>query len=94
MERSKAYRQTKAYRIQHHQINFKTNNGTSLGGKHKRKKKTYDLLKTNPRDFPSGSVVKTSYFNTKCAGLIPGHGDKIPHDLWPKKAKHKTEVIL
>ena len=60
----------------------------------KKKKKTYDLLKTNPRDFPSGSVVKTSYFNTGCEGSIPGHGDKIPHDLWPKNTKHKTEAIL
>ena len=41
-----------------------------------------DLLKTNPRDFPSGSVVKTSCFNTGGASSVPGHGDKIPHDLW------------
>ena len=63
-------------------------------GNTREKKKTYVLLKTNPRDFFSGSVVKTSYFNTVCAGLILGHGDKIPHDLWPKKTKHKTEAIL
>ena len=28
------------------------------------------------------------------AGLIPGWGVKIPHALWPKKSKHKTETGL
>ena len=38
MEKSKAFRQAKAKRIQHHQTSSTTNaKGTSLGGKHKKK---------------------------------------------------------
>ena len=43
----KLYRQAKAKRIQHHQTSFTTNaKGTSLSGKHKRRKGT---TKTNPK---------------------------------------------
>ena len=43
----KLYRQAKAKRIQHHQTSFTTNaKGTSLGGKHKRRKRP---TKTNPK---------------------------------------------
>ena len=45
-------------------------------------------------DFPSGPVVKTSLSSVKDMGLIPGWDAKIPHDLGPKKPKHKTEAIL
>ena len=40
MEKLKFYRQGKAKRIQHHQTNFTANaKGTSLGRKHKRRKR-------------------------------------------------------
>ena len=43
----KLYRQAKAMRIQHHQTSFTINvKGTSLGGKHKRRKRP---TKTNPK---------------------------------------------
>ena len=48
------------------------------------------------RDFPGGSVVKTSLSNALGAGSIPGGGTKIPHASRtpPKKSKRKTEVTL
>ena len=53
------------------------------------------------RDFPGGSVVKTSPFNAGGADSIPGRGASIPgqgamipHASWPKKLTHKTEAIL
>ena len=36
-----------------------------------------------PRDFPGGSVVKTSPSNAGSANLIPGRRAKIPHALQP-----------
>ena len=33
-------------------------------------------------------------YNAGSWGSIPGQGAKIPHALWPKKPKHKTETIL
>ena len=47
-EKLKFYRQAKAKRIQHHQTSFTTNaKGTSLGRKHKRRKR---LTITNPKN--------------------------------------------
>ena len=46
------------------------------------------------KDFPGGPVVKTPPFNAAGVSSIPGWGAKIPHALWPKKPKHKTEAIL
>ena len=49
MEKSKALREAKAKRIQHHQTSSTTNaKGTSLSGKHKRRK---GPKKTNPKQF-------------------------------------------
>jgi len=38
------------------------------------------------RDFPGSPAVETSPSNAEAAGLIPGHGAKIPHASWPKLA--------
>ena len=46
------------------------------------------------RGLPGGPVVKTSPSSAGVVSLIPGQGDKIPHALWPKKPKHKTEAIV
>ena len=46
------------------------------------------------RDFPVGSIIKTSPSNAGDVGAIPGQGANILHALQPKKPKHKTEVIL
>ena len=32
--------------------------------------------------------------SAEAEGSTSGWGDKIPHALWPKKTKHKTEAIL
>ena len=45
-------------------------------------------------DFPGSPVVKTLPSNVGSAGLIPGWGNKITHDSWPKKLKHKIEETL
>ena len=45
------------------------------------------------RDFPGGSVVKTSPSNAGDVGSIPGRGAKIPHASRTKKPKYKTEAI-
>ena len=42
----------------------------------------------------SGAVVKTSASSAGGMGSFPGQGVKIPHALWPKKPKHKTEAVL
>ena len=42
------------------------------------------ILKCLCLDFSGSTVVKTSPSNAKGAGLIPGRGAKIPHDLWPE----------
>ena len=42
-------------------------------------------------DFPGGSVIKTSSFNTGGAGLIPGWGAKIPHASRPKNQNIKRK---
>ena len=41
------------------------------------------------RDFPGGSVVKTSM--KEDIGSIPSWGTKIPHASWPKKTKRKQK---
>ena len=41
------------------------------------------------RDFPGGSVVKTSMKGD--IGSIPSWGTKIPHASWPKKTKRKQK---
>ena len=46
------------------------------------------------RDFPDGLVIKILPSNAGGAGSIPDRGAKIPHALWPKKPKYKTEAIL
>ena len=38
-------------------------------------------------------MVKTSPSNAGDGGSIPGWGSKIPHALWPKKKKKKTQNI-
>ena len=43
--------------------------------------------KTMVRNFPGGSVVKTSPSNAGGMGSMPGWGAKIPHALGPKKNK-------
>ena len=43
---------------------------------------------------PGGPVVKTLPSSGRGVGWIPGQGAKILHAFWPKKSKHKTEVIL
>ena len=40
------------------------------------------------RDFPGGSMVKTSPSNAGCVGSILGRGAKIPHAVRSKKQKH------
>ena len=35
---------------------------------------------------------KTLPSNAQGTGLIPDQGAKIPHALWPKKLKNKTEI--
>ena len=52
------------------------------------------VLKNKGRDFPGGPVVNTSPSSAGHVGSIPGRGAKIPHALWPKKPKHKTEGML
>ena len=39
-------------------------------------------------------MVKTLPSDAGVASSILGQGAKIPHALWPKKTKQKTEVIL
>ena len=46
------------------------------------------------KDFPGGSVVKTSSSNAGDAGSIPGQGAKIPHASGQKTKTYKTEAIL
>ena len=41
--------------------------------------------------FLGDPVVKTAF---QCRGSIPGWRAKIPHALWTKKPRHKTEAIL
>ena len=53
-----------------------------------------NYIKTNPRDFPGGPVVKTWLSNAGGAGSIPVQGAKIPHALQPKNPKHITDSIL
>ena len=50
--------------------------------------------KTMVRNFPGGSVVKTSPSNAGGVGLIPGQRAKIPQTLQPKNQKYKTEAML
>ena len=45
-------------------------------------------------DFPGGPLVKTLPSNVVCVVLISGGGTKIPHALWPKTPKYKTETNL
>ena len=45
-------------------------------------------------DCPGGPVVKTSPSNAGSASSVPDQGTKMPHALWQKKAKFKTETIL
>ena len=45
-------------------------------------------------DFPGDPVVKTSPSNAGDVGSVSGWGAKIPHALWSKNQKHKTEAIL
>ena len=48
MEKSKLYRQAKAKRVQHHQTSSTTNaKGTSLSGKHKRRKEPTKTTQNN-----------------------------------------------
>ena len=54
----------------------------------------YTLNKSAPKDFPGNPVAKTLASNIEVTGLTPDPGAKIPHVSWPKKPKHKTEVIL
>ena len=58
------YRQTKAKRIQQHKTSFTTNaKGTSLGWKHKRRKR---LAKTNPKQENGNSNIRiNSYLKCK-----------------------------
>ena len=44
------------------------------------------------RDFPGGSVVKTSMKGD--IGWIPSWGTKIPHASWPKKNKTQNRNII
>ena len=44
--------------------------------------------------FPGGPVVKTLRFNVGGAGLIPGLGTKIPHDLQSNNQILKHKAIL
>ena len=44
-------------------------------------------------DFPGAPVFGTSPFTGGSVGSIPGQGAKIPHALWPKNPKPKTEAI-
>ena len=41
------------------------------------------------RDFPGGSVVKTSPSSVGGAGSLPVQGAKILHACWPKPIKQK-----
>ena len=43
------------------------------------------------KDFPGGSVVKTSSSNAGDAGSIPGQGAKIPHAFRPKNQNIKQK---
>ena len=43
------------------------------------------------RDFPGGSVVKTSPSNAVGVGSIPGQGAKIPHAAQPKNPNIKQK---
>ena len=49
------------------------------------------MLKSPIRDFPGGPVDKTLPSNAGGAGLIPGRGLKIPHDLQPKNQNTKEK---
>ena len=44
------------------------------------------------RDFPGGPVVEISLSNAEGAGSKPGWGSKIPHALWPKKKKARSNA--
>ena len=37
------------------------------------------------RNFPGGTVRKTSHFDCEGMGSITGQEIKIPHAVWPKK---------
>jgi len=52
------------------------------------------LICEEHQDFPGGPVVNTLFSSARGVGSIPGQGAMIPHDLGPKKTKHKTEAIL
>ena len=51
------------------------------------------ILKSKPRDFPGGPVVKTTF---QCRGLQVQSlvRERRSHIPWGQKPKHKTEVIL
>ena len=49
---------------------------------------------TKLRDFPGSPVVKPLPSSAGGAGSILGRGAKIPHVLWPKKSKHKTNNTI
>ena len=46
------------------------------------------------QELPWLRLVKTLPSNAGGAGSIPGQRVKIPHTLWPKTQKHKTEAML
>ena len=45
-------------------------------------------------DFPSGSVIKTSPFNVRCEGSIPGEQAKISHTSRPKNQNIKQAILF
>ena len=42
-------------------------------------------------NFPGGPVVKTSLFNARRVGLVPGQGARIPHTLWQRNQNIKQK---
>ena len=50
-------------------------------------------LSTTGQDFSGGPAVETSPSKAGGVRLITAWEAKIPHALWPKKTKHKTETV-
>ena len=65
-----------------------------LNSLYKAEIQTRHIVKKLIKDSPGGPVVNTSPSSAGHVGSIPGRGAKIPHALWPKKPKHKTEGML
>ena len=52
--------------------------------------RTFLLYRSWLRDFPAVQRLRLPS-RTRCAGLIPGRGDKIPHGLQPKNENMKQK---